>query len=343
LIWRVLEYPRFRLVDLPTPIERAVNLSRELGVELYVKRDDVMGLALGGNKARKLEFVIADVLSRGCDVVVTRGATHSNHVRLTAAAARKAGLDFYAVITPPGELLVQGNILLDLVLGAKLLYVDSVDEAERAVNKLVEELKSRGRKPCVVPPGAACEQGVLGYALAALEIVEQCYEYSCKPKYVVHASGTGATQAGLLLGFKLLGVDGVKVIGVSDGVSAKVLAERVSMLFNSTARMLRVGYELKPEEILVHEDPALGGYGAVSREVVEAILLAARLEGLVLDPVYTGRALHGLIKLVENGVIEKGAQVLFIHTGGSPVLFQYAGEVAKYLERRGEEVSKITV
>jgi 1-aminocyclopropane-1-carboxylate deaminase/D-cysteine desulfhydrase-like pyridoxal-dependent ACC family enzyme len=165
---------------------------------------------------------------------------------------------------------------------------------------------------------------------------------ACKPEYIVHASGTGATQAGLLLGFKLLGVDGVKVIGVSDGVSAKVLAERVSMLFNSTAIMLRVGYELKPEEILVHEDPALGGYGAVSREVVEAILLAARLEGLVLDPVYTGRALHGLIKLLENGVIEKGTQVLFIHTGGSPVLFQYAGEVAKYLERRGEEVSKIT-
>ncbi|MCC6025257.1 MAG: D-cysteine desulfhydrase family protein [Desulfurococcaceae archaeon] len=341
MIWRVLEYPRFRLVDLPTPIERAVNLSRELGIELYVKRDDVMGLALGGNKARKLEFVLADALSRGCDVVVTRGATHSNHVRLTAAAARRAGLDFYAVVTPPGKPLVQGNILLDLVLGARLLYVDSVEEAERAVDKLVEELKSKGRRPCVIPPGAACELGVLGYVLAALEIVEQCYEYGYKPKYVVHASGTGATQAGLLLGFKLLGVEGVEVIGVSDGVSAKVLAERVSRLFNATARMLQVEYRLEPEDVSVYEDPGLGGYGTVSREVVEAILLAARLEGLLLDPVYTGRALHGLVKLVESGVIEKGSQVVFIHTGGVPVLFHYAEEIAKYLESRGEAVTSL--
>jgi len=126
LIWRVFEYPRFRLIDLLTPLERASGLSRELGVEFYIKRDDIMELALGGNKARKLEFVIADILRRNCDVVVTRGAVHSNHVRLTAAAARRAGLDVYALITPPGKPDVQGNILLDLVLGAKLVYISLV-------------------------------------------------------------------------------------------------------------------------------------------------------------------------------------------------------------------------
>jgi len=172
----------------------------------------------------------------------------------------------------------------------------------------------------------------LGYVLAALEIMEQCYDYGCRPKYIVHASGSGATQAGLLLGLKLVGVEDVKVIGVSDGVNASVLSERVAGLFNSTAKMLRVNYEIISEEVIIYEDPRLGGYGSISREVVEAIVMAARLEGLLLDPIYTGRALYGLVKLVERGFIEKNSEVIFIHTGGVPTFFQYAEEVTKYLD-----------
>lgn len=331
MIWKVLSYPRYKLTSLPTPIERASRLSRELGVELLIKRDDVMELCLGGNKVRKLEFIVADALNKKCDVLITRGATHSNHVRLTAAAARKADLDMYAVITPPGSTATQGNILLDRLLDAKLVYVDRAEEAEEAVTKLAEKLKSEGRRPYVIPVGGASELGVLGYALAALEILQQSLSVGIKPDYIVHATGTGATQAGLTLGIRLLGAYDVKVVGISNGRKSSEVVGRLVRLFNATAEMLGAGIKASEEDFVVYDEYSFGGYGVITSEVVDTIKYVARAEGVLLDPVYTAKAMYGLVDLVQRGVIKKGSVVVFVHTGGSPITFQYAAEVEKYL------------
>lgn len=337
VFWKVLNYPRIRLASLPTPMEKTLRLWRELGLEgLYVKRDDVMELALGGNKVRKLEFILADALAKGCDVIVTKGSAFSNHVRLTAAAARKLGLDFYAAITPPGGRNIAGNILLDALMGAKLVYVERREDADEALTVLVDKLRAQGRKPYVIPLGGSCELGVLGYVLAALEIAQQAVQAGFRPDYVVHATGTGTTQAGLLLGFKMLGMDSVRVIGISDGTKKEVLVEKTVNLFNSTARMLGAEISVKPEDIVVYDEYGFGGYGSISKEVVEVIKRVARSEGLLLDPVYTGKAMYGVIDLASKGVIR--GNVIFIHTGGSPIIFQSSGEVAKYTENPWIEI-----
>ncbi len=331
MIWRVLSYPRYKLTSLPTPMERAARLSKELGIELIVKRDDVMELCMGGNKVRKLEFILADALSKGCDVLITRGAAHSNHVRLTAAAARRAGLDVYAVITPPGSLATQGNVLLDRLLGANIVPVDRAEEADETMLKLAERLRSEGRRPYVIPVGGASELGVLGYALAALEILQQSLSLGLRPKYIVHATGTGATQAGLALGLKLLGAADVKVLGISNGRRSPEVVGRLVDLFNSTARMLGVDLRASEEDFEVYDEYTFGGYGVITSEVVDVMKYVARTEGIVLDPVYTAKAMYGLIDLARRGAIERGSAVVFIHTGGTPIAFQYASEVEKYL------------
>ncbi|WFO74981.1 D-cysteine desulfhydrase family protein [Desulfurococcaceae archaeon MEX13E-LK6-19] len=318
-------------MSLPTPLEKTVRLGKELGIDLYVKRDDVMELALGGNKVRKLEFILGDALSKGCDVLVTRGAFHSNHVRLTAAAARKAGLDVYLVLTPPGEPVFQGNVLLDRLFGAKILYASSYDEADELMEKIAGELRSRGKKPYVIPGGGASPHGVLGYVTASLEIIQQLHELGRKPDYIVHATGTGATQAGLILGLKLLGLDDVEVIGISVSRKASEVKERVSKLASETAKLLKADISVEPEDVTVFDDYVLGGYGVTPREIIKFIVTIARREGLLLDPVYTGKAMYGLVDLVEKGYIKKNSTVVFIHTGGTPILFQLSSVIEEYL------------
>lgn len=331
MIWKVLSYPRFKLTSLPTPMERAARLSKELGIELLIKRDDVMELYMGGNKVRKLEFILADALSKGCDVLITRGATHSNHVRLTAAAARKAGLEAYAIITPPGSMATQGNILLDRLAGANLVPVNKTEEADEAMAKLAEKLRSEGRRPYVIPAGGASELGVLGYALAALEILEQSLAHGVRPEYIVHATGTGATQAGLTLGLRLLGAVDVKVVGISNGRKASEVVERLVNLFNSAAKVLGVDTRASEGDFVVYDEYSFGGYGVITSEVVSIMKYVARTEGLLLDPVYTAKAMYGLVDLVQRGAIRKGSSVVFIHTGGTPIAFQYAPDVERHL------------
>jgi len=312
-------------------MEKAQRISRELGVNLYIKRDDVMELCLGGNKVRKLEFIIADALRRGADVVITRGATHSNHVRLTAAAARKAGLEVYAVLTPPGSLALQGNVLLDRLLGARLVAVERAEEADETMLKLAEKLKAEGRRPYVIPAGGASELGVLGYALASLEILQQSLDLGFKPDYIVHATGTGATQAGLVLGLKLLGASHVKVLGISNGRSRHEMLGRLVKLANSTSDLLGLGIKASEDDFIVYDEYAFGGYGVITKEVVETIKYVAEAEGILLDPVYTAKAFYGLLDLVHRGVIPRGSNVVFIHTGGIPINFQYAAELGRYI------------
>jgi len=312
-------------------MEKAERLSRELGIDLFIKRDDVMELALGGNKVRKLEFLMGDVLAKGCDVVITRGAFHSNHARLTAAAARKLGLDVYLVLTPPGTPELQGNVLLDRLFGAEIVLANSYEEADELMKKLAEELRERGRRPYVIPGGGASPLGVLGYVNASLEILEQMYSMGKRPRYIVHATGTGTTQAGLVLGLKLLGADDIEVVGISVSRKANEARERVHRLITETTKILNVSVNIEPEDIVVFDNYVFGTYANVTKEVVDTMKYVARKEGLVLDPVYTAKAMYGLMDLVEKGYIEKNSTVVFIHTGGTPIPFQTSKVIEQYL------------
>ncbi|PWV36349.1 MAG: 1-aminocyclopropane-1-carboxylate deaminase [Desulfurococcaceae archaeon] len=331
MIPRILDLPRFRLINTMSPLEKAVNLSRELGIDLYIKRDDLLELALGGNKVRKLEFILGDALRKGCDTLITTGAVHSNHARLTAAAARKAGLDAYLVLTPPGLRDPKGNLLLDRLFGAKVIYVDSREEADEAMERLAKDLEGRGRKPYIVRRGGASPQGVMGYALAAYEILMQAYGRGIKPNYIVHATGTGATQAGLILGSRLVGLD-AKIIGISVGSPADKIRKEVHSLVLEGAKYAGIkGFDIDPEDIVVIDRYTYGGYGSITKEVVEAITHVARKEALLLDPVYTAKAMLGLMDLVDKGYIEKESKVIFIHTGGIPIIFQYDNILTQYI------------
>ena len=331
MIWKIFAQPRYRLITLPTPLEKLRNLSKELNIDLYVKRDDVMELALGGNKVRKLEFILGDALSQRCDVLITRGSFYSNHVRLTAAAARKAGLDVFLVLTPPKSHGLQGNVLLDELLGAKILHAEDREEADDLMRKLAEELKKKGRRPYVIPGGGASPVGVLGYAAAALEILQQLYAANVKPKYIIHATGSGTTQAGLVLGMKLLGVDDVEVVGISISEKAGEVKERVAKLVNEGAKLLKTNVEVASEDIVVLDSYLLGRYAEVTKDVVEVMKYVARKEGLILDPVYTAKAMYGLIDLVRNNYVKENTAVVFVHTGGTPILFQQNTLIEKYL------------
>ncbi len=332
MIWRVLSYPRFRLATLPTPLEKAKRLGEKLRIDLWIKRDDVMELALGGNKARKLEFIIGHALSQGYDTIITLGAYHSNHVRLSIAAARRAGLEAYAVLYrhhPSAKPEKQGNILLDELLGGRIVYAESREEADELVKKLARDLESAGKRPYIVPAGGANEYGVMGYALAAMEILQQSLERGFKPSHIVHATGTCATQAGLILGLKMLGVSGTEVVGISVGRSAKYLTKQCIELLESASKLLGLGYRFSEDDVVIYEEYGFGGYGVITREVVEVMKETARLEGLILDPVYTAKAMYGLMDLANKGAFK--GPVVFIHTGGAPVLFQYGSIVAEYL------------
>ncbi len=330
MFWRIHDFPRYRLIRLPTPLEKAARLSRELGVELYIKRDDVMELAMGGNKVRKLEFILGDALSKGHDVLITKGAFHSNHARLTAAASRKAGLETYLVLYPPGTSELKGNLLLDTLFGAKIIEAKDSKEADKVMVELSRELEAKGRKPYVIPGGGASPHGVLGYVNAFLEILQQLLEHNTRPNYIVLATGTGATQAGLVLGARLLGVD-TEIIGISVGRSAREGKEKIAELVNDTAKLLGSSIHVDPEEIIVFDRYTFGGYGVITREVVETIKYVALTEGLILDPVYTAKAMSGLLDLVSQGYIGKEGRVVFLHTGGTPIIFQYDDIVGKYL------------
>ncbi|MDK2384439.1 MAG: D-cysteine desulfhydrase family protein, partial [Candidatus Korarchaeota archaeon] len=283
--WRVYGFPRFKLASFPTPLEHAERLGEKLGIDLYVKRDDVMELALGGNKVRKLEFLVGDALAQGADTLITTGAFHSNHARLTAAAGVKAGLKVYLVLTPPGSMEPQGNLLLDMMLGAEIVPAEG--DAGKAMAELAVKLFEEGRRPYVIPAGGASPIGVLGYVDAALELLEQMQGRGKKPRYIVMADGSCAMHAGMLLGLRLLGAEDVEVVGISVGRDRAGARRRVEVLVSQASGLLGVDNPVRGEDVVVFDEYVFGRYGAVTREVVETMKMAARTEALVLDPVYT--------------------------------------------------------
>jgi len=321
------KYPQHvKLAHLPTPIERLDRLSKHLGgPEIIIKRDDLTGLATGGNKTRKLEFLVAEALAKGCDHLVTTGGPQSNHCRQTAAAAAQYGLGCSLVLRGEHPQQISGNLLLDELLGAHI-YWSSKEESSARTSEVTAELRSMNRKPYVIPLGGSNVVGATGYVKAMQELVLQLREENQNVDFIVFASSSGGTQAGLVLGAQLFGFHG-QVLGISIDHPADALRTQVAALATATATHL--GLEPHPiiEQVLVNDDYLGQGYAVVGELERDAIQLLAQHEGILLDPVYTGRAMGGLIDLIRWGAITRGQTVLFWHTGGTAALSAFADKL----------------
>ena len=326
----------FAKVDLchaPTPLEPMPALSKRLGgPNLFIKRDDCTGLATGGNKTRKLEYLMADALAQGADTVITQGAVQSNHARQTAAAAAKLGLGCEILLERrvadrDPEYERSGNVFLDRLLGAKVHFHAGGGDMDAAMEELADRLRATGAKPYVIPGGGASPIGALGYVSAALELVDQANQRGLKVDHIVHATGSGGTQSGLLAG--LAGLDaGVPVHGISVRRPKGPQEDVVHELAQETADMVGVKGGV-PRQAVMADDNYIGeGYGLPTPGTVEAIELLAATEGVLLDPVYTGKGMAGLIGLVGQGVFKDSDNVVFLHTGGAASLFGYPSSFA---------------
>lgn len=321
-------FKKVRLGHSPTPLEKLENLTRHLGgPQIYIKRDDCTGLATGGNKTRKLEYLVADALAQGADMLVTQGATQSNHVRQTAAAACVTGLDCYALleerVTNMGpDYARTGNVLLDDMLGCKYEFRAGGLDMNHEAQLLGERLRADGRKPYVIPGGGSNPIGALGYAECAAELVYQADTMGLHIDHIVHATGSTGTQAGLVAGLDALNAP-INVVGFSVRAPQDRQVENVYRLAAETSQLLGVRGELPREKVIAYDDQVGPGYGQPTPEMVDAIRLLARLEGIFLDPVYSGKGMAGLIDRVRTGHFSKDETIVFIHTGGAVGLFAY--------------------
>lgn len=316
-------FPTFPLLLGPTPLHPLLRFSAWLdaGIEVWIKRDDLTPLALGGNKLRKLSYLVADALARGATDLVTTGAAQSNHCRQTAAAAARAGLGCHLVLRGRPDDRPGGNVLLDRLLGATLYWAGAQDTTT-VMAAVAAELEAAGRRPYVIPLGGSTPLGAVGYAFAWLELAEQARAAGVAFAEVVFATSSGGTQAGLAVGAAAGHFTG-RLHGISVDRTAAVLETITGPLTAATAALLGRGEEAHP--VVIHDAYLGAGYGMMGAAEREAILALARNEGIFTDPVYTGRALAGLIDLARRG--ELGSPVLFWHTGGAPALFAYEREL----------------
>ncbi len=317
---------RVSIAHLPTPLEPLPRLTAQLGgPELWIKRDDQTGLATGGNKARKLEYLVASALAQEAGTLITAGAAQSNHARQTAAAAAKFGLECVLALRGEEPPQMQGNLLLDRLLGAEVRWAGGMPLPE-ALAQVAEELRAAGRRAYVVPYGGSNPVGASGYVAAMEELLVQCAERDVRFDHIVFASSSGGTQAGLVVGARALGFEG-RVLGISVEPRAEALRHTLAGLATATADHLGLGLTFAPEDFAVNDDYLGGGYGVVGELEREAMRTLARAEGVLLDPVYTGRAFGGLLALIRRGVLGPGERVLFWHTGGTAGLFGYGEKV----------------
>ncbi len=311
--------PRVQLAHLPTPVEAAPRLTTYLGgPSILVKRDDQTGLALGGNKTRKLELLIAEAQEQQARTIITAGAAQSNHCRQTAAAAAKFGFESTLVLTGVQPEKASGNLFLDHLLGANIVWTEG-QPREKILQATYNHLLEQGKEPYLIPYGGSNPTGVIAYALAMQELIHQ----NIHADWIVVASSSGGTQAGMVLGARLFGFQG-SILGISIDEPANILKDRVANLANASALELGVTASFSPEEIIVNADYLGEGYGKMGALEKEAIQTFARLEGLFLDPVYTARAAGGMFDLMKKGYFPRNSSVLFWHTGGSPALFAQA-------------------
>lgn len=324
-------FPRVSLCHQPTALEKLPRLSAALGgPRLWIKRDDCTGLASGGNKTRKLEFLVADALNKDADILVTQGAVQSNHVRQTAAAACKFGLDCHALLerrvpdrAPDYE--NTGNVLFDHLFGTTLEYRPAGLDMNAEAVKVAEKLAAAGRKPYFIPGGGSNEVGALGYVSCAFELLDQIKEQHLDVGWIVLASGSAGTHAGMLAGLHAAGSD-IPVMGISVRHPAETQIQVVQKLATSTAAQL-TDMPFGVEKVIVDDGYVGAGYGQPTQGTLDAISLIARQEGVLLDPVYTGKGLAGLVGLIEQRFFETDKDVVFLHTGGSAALFAYGDQL----------------
>jgi D-cysteine desulfhydrase len=320
-----VELPRFRLAQLPTPLHDAPRLARAIGVaRVLVKRDDLTGFAAGGNKVRKMEFLVGDALARGADTIIAVGGPQSNAVRTAMIAARAAGLEPIAVMYGDPPPVREGNLVLDDLAGARLAFTGDADRTtmEPAAEALAAELRAAGRHPYVIPRGGATAVGDAGYVEASAELADQLAALGAAPAHLVVATGSCGTQAGLIAGAAWLGVP-YHVIGILVSRPRSEAVPRLLELARSTAELLGLGVAIGPDDVRV-DDRFLGpGFGIPSPEGIAAQRLALATEGLVLDATYTAKALAGLIGLINDGTITPDASLIFVHTGGDPAVYAH--------------------
>lgn len=325
-------FPRAHLAQLPTPLEEMETVSARLGgPRILVKRDDQTGLATGGNKARKLEYILADAQTKGANVVITWGSLQSNWCRQTAAGAAALGMRAVLLLSKRDDspVVVDGNHLLDELLGAEIHVLEPGTNQESVAEELAALERAAGNHPYVVSvggsrTGGSMEEplGAMGYITAFLETHHQALELGEEPDYMVFATGSGGTQAGLVVGAAVAGAK-TKIVGISISGSAQDIKENVADIANQTARSLDLDFTFAASDMIVFDDYVGEGYGELTQGTVDAIRLVAQGEGILMDPVYTGKAMSGLMGLVESGYFHEDDLVVFLHTGGTPGLFHY--------------------
>lgn len=320
------KFPRRRYTHAPTPIEKLENLTKLLdGPNIYIKRDDLLGLSGGGNKTRKLEFIVADALEQGADTLITCGAVQSNHCRLTLSAAVKEGLTCQFVLEERVKDSYNkednGNNFLYNLLGAeKIKVVDGGSDMNEAMAELAKAAVAAGKKPYIIPGGGSNALGSLGYVACAQEISEQTFESGTRIDHIVTASGSGGTHAGLVAGFQGTNAN-IDVLGINVSRPNETQAPNIHKLAQETAEFLELQNEISSKSIICYDEYVGGGYAIHTEGMVEAVKMLAKTEGILLDQVYTGKAMAGFIDLIRKGTFKKTDNVLFVHTGGSPSLY----------------------
>ena len=322
-------FPRLHLAHLPTPLEPMPRISEHLGgPNLWIKRDDCTGLSSGGNKTRKLEFLMADAVERGADTIITQGATQSNHARQSCAAAARLGMESHILLEDrtgfhDDAYALNGNVLLDQLHGATISQRPAASDMNAEMELLAQQLRDDGKKPYIIPGGGSNEIGALGYVNAAFEMTHQANESLLRIDHLVHATGSAGTQAGLVVGMQAMN-SGIPVYGVSVRAPKAKQEENVFGLAQRTLDFMGLAQSLVPRDSVVANSDYVGdGYGLPTDSMVEAVKMLATYEGILLDPVYSGKGFAGLIDLIRKGHFKKDENVVFLHTGGSVSLFAY--------------------
>ncbi len=328
-------FPRVFLAHLPTPLERMDRLTKELGgPEIWIKRDDCTGMSTGGNKTRKLEFLMAEALAEGADTVITQGATQSNHARQTAAFAAKLGLACHILLedrtgSNDANYNGNGNVLLDHLHGATTSKRAGGTDMAAEMVTLALRLQGEGRKTFIIPGGGSNPTGALGYVNCALELLAQANDRALVIDHLVTATGSAGTQAGLITGLKALN-SGIPLLGIGVRAPREKQEESVFNLALRTAEKLGCPGVVSRADVIANTDYVGAGYGIPRADTLEAIQLFAQMEGILLDPVYSGKGAAGLIDLIRKGHFKKGQRIVFLHTGGAAGLFGYDAVFAEH-------------
>jgi len=346
---KIEDFPKKNLIHLPTPLQKLENLSQELGgPEIYIKRDDMTGLAFGGNKSRKLEFIIQDVLSKKADAIITWASLQSNWCLQTAAAARKFGIKPVLLLFKTYDLPEEydGNLLLDYILDADVIIKEAekgkavrIEDIFEIVKAAENEVKEWGHTPYVAPIGGSMvggsmekPLGAISYVNAFVELLEQAEKQGLEINYVLHATGSGGTQGGLAVGAKALKED-TRILGISVSEEKESYGKEVLTIARDTVKALNLDLAVEKKDIIIFDEYIKEGYGILNKEVSEAIRFVAIKEGIFLDPVYTGKAMAALIDLVRKGYFKKEDKIVFFHTGGTPALFPNKQHLVNLLKK----------